>query len=81
MTASRVSDRQWTLRCRDPFDRDRSLTVVLDGDRVLVVPPPGSCAVLSVAETRTLGQALDIVAERAVPPRPDTPVDPTEPAG
>jgi hypothetical protein len=35
------------------------LTIFIEDDRVLLVPPPGAAAVLSVAQTRRLSAALD----------------------
>lgn len=38
------------------------MTVLVEDDSVLVVAPPGSCAVLSAAQTRRLGAALEQAA-------------------
>ncbi|WP_233158262.1 hypothetical protein [Actinokineospora bangkokensis] len=41
------------------------MTVLVDRDRVVLVPPPGASAVLSVGQTRSLDRALAEVAEVA----------------
>jgi hypothetical protein len=60
-----VAEPRWDVGCRDPFGRDRALTVLVERGRVLLVPPPGASAVLSAQQTRRLGQALDQAAGRA----------------
>jgi hypothetical protein len=57
-----VPESRWDLGCRDPWGRDRALTVLTEADRVLIVSPPGASAVLSAQQTRDLGQALDQAA-------------------
>lgn len=41
------------------------MTVLVEDDVVLLVPPPGASAVLSAQQTRTLGVVLDEAAVRA----------------
>lgn len=39
--------------------------VLVENERVVLVPPPGAAAVLSAQQARGLGRALDQVAVRA----------------
>jgi hypothetical protein len=57
-----VTEPRWSVRCRDPFGRDRALTVLVEDGRVVLVPPPGAAAVLSAQQLRGLGIALDQAA-------------------
>ncbi|SMC85355.1 hypothetical protein [Kibdelosporangium aridum] len=59
-----MAEPRWDVQCRDPFGRDRALTVIVDRGRVVLVPPPGASAVLSAQQTRRLRQALDQAAGR-----------------
>ena len=59
-----MTEPRWSIRCHDPFGRDRALTIFVEGDRVLLVPPPGAAAVLSAQQTRWLGNVLDQAASR-----------------
>lgn len=56
---------QWWVECADPFGRCRALNVLVHGDHVRVVAPPGESAVLSADQTRLLGTALVEAAARA----------------
>lgn len=60
-----MTELRWSIGCHDPFGRDRALTIFVEGERVLLVPPPGAAAVLSVAQTRWLGSVLDQAVGRA----------------
>ncbi|SDN46114.1 hypothetical protein [Allokutzneria albata] len=66
-----MNDQRWWVDCGDPFGRDRSVTVLVEEDQVLVVAPPGGTAVLSAQQThrlhRTLGTASDAAAETGDP--------------
>jgi hypothetical protein len=42
------------------------LTVLVEDERVVLVPPPGAAAVLSAQQTRGLGLTLDQAAVRAL---------------
>ena len=57
-----MSEPRWWVDCRDPFGRDRAMTVLVEPDRVLLVAPPGETAVLSPQQTRRLHHALDRAA-------------------
>jgi hypothetical protein len=59
-----MTEPRWSIRCHDPFGRDRALTIFVEDDRLLLVPPPGAAAVLSVQQTRWLGTVLDQAAGR-----------------
>lgn len=59
-----VTEPRWSVRCNDPFGRDRALTVLVENERVVLVPPPGAAAVLSAQQARGLGLALDQAAVR-----------------
>ncbi|AUS81806.1 hypothetical protein C1701_16485 [Actinoalloteichus sp. AHMU CJ021] len=50
------------IACHDPFGRDRSVTVLVDDQDVLLVAPPGASAVLSTQQTRSLRRSLDRAA-------------------
>ncbi|GDY32211.1 hypothetical protein [Gandjariella thermophila] len=57
-----MAEPQGWVHCHDPFGRDRSMTVFVEDDRVLLVSPPGASAVLSAQQTRRLRTLLDEVA-------------------
>lgn len=59
-----VTEPRWSVRCHDPFGRDRALTVLVEDERVVLVPPPGAAAVLSAQQAKGLGLALDQAAVR-----------------
>jgi hypothetical protein len=61
-----VTEPRWSVSCNDPFGRDRALTVLVEDERVVLVPPPGAAAVLSAQQTRGLGLTLDQAAVRAL---------------
>ncbi|SER26417.1 hypothetical protein SAMN05216188_109212 [Lentzea xinjiangensis] len=54
-----MAEPQGWIHCHDPFGRDRSMTVLVEDDRVLLVTPPGQTAVMSATQTRRLGSLLD----------------------
>jgi len=54
-----VTEPRWYLSCHDPFGRDRAVTVLVEGEAVVLVSPPGSSAVMSPAQTRQLGRTLE----------------------
>lgn len=60
-----MTEPRWSVRCRDPFGRDRALTLLVEDEYVVLVPPPGAAAVLSVSQARGLNIALDQAAGRA----------------
>ncbi|CRK59645.1 hypothetical protein [Alloactinosynnema sp. L-07] len=60
-----MTEPRWCIGCHDPFGRDRALTVLVEDDLVVLVPPPGASAVLSAQQTRSLGLVLDQAADRA----------------
>lgn len=64
-----VTEPRWSVRCNDPFGRDRALTVLVEDERIVLVPPPGAAAVLSAKQARGLGLALDQAAVRTVQDR------------
>lgn len=57
-----VTEARWSVRCHDPFGRDRALTLLVEDKQVLLVPPPGAAAVLSASQTRGLCLVLDQAA-------------------
>lgn len=61
-----MTEPRWSVSCNDPFGRDRALTVLVEDERVVLVPPPGAAAVLSAQQTRGLGLTLDQAAVRAL---------------
>jgi hypothetical protein len=60
-----VTEPRWSVRCHDPFGRDRALTVLVQDERVVLVPPPGAAAVLSAQQATSLDRALDQAATRS----------------
>jgi hypothetical protein len=60
-----MTEPRWSIGCHDAFGRDRALTIFIEEDRVLLVPPPGAAAVLSPQQTRRLGAVLDQAVSRA----------------
>ena len=54
-----MAEPQGWIHCHAPFGRDRSMTVLVENDRVLLVTPPGETAVMSATQTRRLGSLLD----------------------
>ena len=54
--------RAWQIHCRDVVNRERSLTVVVDKGRVVLMGPPGETAVLSAGQ---LGQLRTVLREAA----------------
>lgn len=52
------------------------MTVLVENERVALVPPPGAAAVLSAQQARGLGLALDQAAIRIDDHTPDTPHSP-----
>ncbi|MBB5923146.1 hypothetical protein FHR81_004213 [Actinoalloteichus hoggarensis] len=62
--------RAWWVACHDPFGRDRSVTVLVDGGEIAVISPPGAGAVMSARQTRRLRSTLDRAARTAGSRRP-----------
>lgn len=60
-----MTEPRWSVSCNDPFGRDRALTVLVEDETIVLVPPPGAAAVLSAQQARGLGSTLDQVAVRA----------------
>ena len=54
--------RAWQIKCRDVVNRERSLNVVVDKGRVVLMGPPGETAVLSAGQ---LGQLRTVLREAA----------------
>jgi hypothetical protein len=59
-----ASGSSWQISCQDVVDRERSLTVLVKDDRVLVVGPPGETAVLSAGQLGQLATALRLAAQQ-----------------
>ncbi|WP_460403381.1 hypothetical protein [Actinophytocola sediminis] len=57
-----MTEPRWSVRCHDPFGRDRALMLLVEDELVVLVPPPGAAAVLSTSQARGLSLALDQVA-------------------
>lgn len=57
--------RVWNIGCGDVINRDRSLTVLVDQNKVVLVGPPGETAVLSRGQLGQLRDALREAAELA----------------
>ncbi|MGH3436975.1 MAG: hypothetical protein ACRDRN_10980 [Sciscionella sp.] len=56
---------EWRIHCHDMLERDRSLTVLVDSHRVVLVGPPGETAVLSARQLSELRVALGEAAAQA----------------
>lgn len=67
-----MAEAQGWIHCLDPFGRDRSMAVLVERGRVLLVAPPGESAVLSATQTRRLRTLLDHVAQDGVIAHVDT---------
>ena len=63
-----MTEPRWCVGCHDPFGRDRALTLLVEDDHVLLVPPPGAAAVFSAQETRSLDGVLAEVSARVGTP-------------
>ncbi|KAA2254326.1 hypothetical protein F0L68_30865 [Solihabitans fulvus] len=61
------AESQGWIDCHDPFGRDRSVSVLIERNRVLLVAPPGESAVLSATQTRRLHRLLDKAADSVAP--------------
>ncbi|MBP2338979.1 hypothetical protein [Saccharothrix coeruleofusca] len=59
-----MAESQGWIACHDPFGRDRSMTVLVEDHRVVLVAPPGESAVMSVTQTWRLRQLLGQAADR-----------------
>jgi hypothetical protein len=57
--------RWWQVDCRDVFHTHRSLTVLVNRDRVVLVGPPGESAALATGGVGELSTALRNAAEQA----------------
>lgn len=57
--------RVWRIGCADVGNRERSLTVLVERDQVVLVGPPGETAVLSSRQLGQLRAALREAAEQA----------------
>ncbi len=57
--------RGWSVGCRDPFGRQRAVTVLARADHVVLVTPPGQAAVLSGPELARLHRALTEAVQEA----------------
>ncbi len=55
----------WRMNCRDVVNAHRSLTVLVDRDRVVLEGPPGKSAVLPADGVERLSTALRKAAEQA----------------
>jgi hypothetical protein len=56
--------KDWPISCQDAVGRQRDVIVLADGERVVVVAPPGGTAVLTLSEVNRLRAALlDAIAE------------------
>lgn len=50
--------RRWVVGCRDPFGRRSTVRVVHNDGEILLVAPPGECAVLDERSAAAAGRAL-----------------------
>jgi hypothetical protein len=57
--------RVWRISCGDIINRDRSLTVLVEDNKVVLVGPPGETAVLNLGQLDQLRAALREAAELA----------------
>jgi hypothetical protein len=57
--------KDWLITCRDVFGRNRQISVSAEGDRVVVIGPPGETAILELVEVARLRAALaDVMGEQ-----------------
>jgi hypothetical protein len=57
--------RVWRIGCGDIINRERCLTVLVEGNKVVLVGPPGETAVLTSVQLGQLRAALREAAEQA----------------
>jgi hypothetical protein len=57
--------RVWRISCGDVINRERCLTVLVEGNKVVLVGPPGETAVLNPGQLGQLRAALQEAAEQA----------------
>ncbi|SDJ41885.1 hypothetical protein SAMN05192558_11961 [Actinokineospora alba] len=57
--------RVWRVSCGDVINRDRSITVLVEKNKVVLVGPPGETAVLTSGQLGQLRTALKEAAEQA----------------
>lgn len=65
LQAPLIGRRTWRINCGDVVDRERSLTVLVERNRVVLVGPPGETAVLTPGQLSQLRTALREAAEQA----------------
>jgi Flp pilus assembly protein CpaB len=65
LPGSLAGRRVWRIGCGDVINRQRSLTVLVDKNQVVLVGPPGETAILSRAQLGQLRVALREAAEQA----------------
>lgn len=53
-----VTRDEWTVPCRDLAGRKRHLTVLVSGERVVLIAPPGEAAVLAPLDVGRLRAVL-----------------------
>ncbi|AOS61064.1 hypothetical protein [Actinoalloteichus hymeniacidonis] len=63
MSAGSDEGLRWWVDCTDASGRSRQLTVLVLGDRVAVVTPPGETAVMEPSDAVGLAQALERASE------------------
>ena len=56
---------QWLISCRDVANRERSLTVLVERGKVVLMGPPGEAAVLTASQLAQLRAALNEAADQA----------------
>ena len=64
--AAEHDELRWWIPCTDPDDEDHRVTVLVLGDRVAVVLPPGYTLIFEPGEARDLASLLDKAAGYAV---------------
>jgi hypothetical protein len=62
---STVTEPRWSIACHDAFGRDRALTIFVEADQILLVPPAGAAAVLSAKQVHRLCAVLDQAVRRS----------------
>jgi hypothetical protein len=65
LAGSVAGRRVWRVSCGDVINRERSLTVLVERNQVVLVGPPGETAVLTTGQLGQLRAALREAAEQA----------------
>lgn len=66
-TDDQHEDLRWRIPCRDAAGEDREVSVLVMGDRIAVVLPPGDTLIFDADEADELSGLLARISERTEP--------------